>query len=59
MLDELGDVERAIVKLTDAGYSQQEIGEVLGVSQRSVQGRLYRLRQKDIRNRVKGDRDGG
>ena len=59
MLDELGDVERAIVKLTDAGYSQQEIGEVLGVSQRGVEGRLYRLRQKDIRNRVKGDRDGG
>jgi RNA polymerase sigma factor (sigma-70 family) len=59
VLDELGDVERAIVKLTDAGYSQQEIGEVLGVSQRGVEGRLYRLRQKDIRNRVKGDRDGG
>ena len=59
MLDELGDVERAIGKLTDAGYSQQEIGEVLGVSQRGVEGRLYRLRQKDIRNRVKGDRDGG
>ena len=41
---------RAIVVLTDDGYSQEEIGEALGISERAVEGRLYRLRQKDIAN---------
>jgi len=54
---ELTDVERAIVQLTDDGFSQEEIGEALGMTVRAVEGRLYRLRQKDIRSRVKGNGD--
>jgi DNA-directed RNA polymerase specialized sigma24 family protein len=49
VLKELTDVERAIVVMTDDGYSQEEIGEALDISERAVEGRLYRLRQKDIR----------
>jgi RNA polymerase sigma factor (sigma-70 family) len=59
VLNELIDVERAIVVLTDEGYSQEEIGEVLGISERAVEGRLYRLRQKDIRGRLRESKDGG
>ncbi|MUL69608.1 MULTISPECIES: sigma factor-like helix-turn-helix DNA-binding protein [unclassified Mycolicibacterium] len=56
---ELTDVERAIVQLTDDGFSQDEIGEALDMTPRAVEGRLYRLRQKDIRSRVKGNGDDG
>jgi FixJ family two-component response regulator len=50
VLGELGDVERVIVELTDQGFSQEEIGEVLGISARAVERRLYRLRRKDVRS---------
>lgn len=59
VLNELTDAERAIVILTDAGYSQEEIGELLGISERAVEGRLYRLRQKGIRQRLRENDDGG
>lgn len=58
VLGELTDPEQVIVLLTDAGYSQEEIGELLQISERAVEGRLYRLRQKDIRGRMKGYGDG-
>ena len=57
VLEEVSDPERVIIELTDAGYSQEEIGEVLHERARR-QGRLYRLRQKDIRTKVKGQGGG-
>lgn len=59
VLAELTDTEQAIVVLSDAGYSQEAIGEMLRITERAVEGRLYRLRRKDIRDRVKGHGDGG
>ena len=57
VLAELTRPEQVIVTLTDEGFSQQEIAEVLGVTVRAVEARLYRLRQKDIRGRVEGHGD--
>ncbi|WP_370333194.1 RNA polymerase sigma factor [Mycolicibacterium hippocampi] len=57
VLRELNDKEHAILKLTDIGYSQEEIGELLGITERGVEGRLYRLRNKDIRSRLGGHDD--
>ena len=58
VFNELNDVERVIVELTDEGYSQEEIGEMLdGLSARAVEGRLHRLRKKGIRSRVEGRGD--
>lgn len=58
VFNELNDVERVIVELTDEGYSQEEIGEMLdGLSARAVEGRLHRLRKKGIRSKVEGGGD--
>lgn len=54
VLHELSPKEHAILRLTDFGYSQEEIGELLGITERAVEGRLYRLRNKDIRGRLGG-----
>lgn len=59
VLHQLTDVERAIVVLTDEGYSQAEIGELLDISERAVEGRLYRLRHKDIRGLLRENKNGG
>jgi DNA-directed RNA polymerase specialized sigma24 family protein len=58
VLGELEETDRVIVELSDEGYSQREIGEVLDMTDRAVEGRLYRLRNKDIRSRLEGRNDG-
>lgn len=57
VLGELNAKERAIVLLTDWGYAQVEIGELLDMSDRAVEGTLHRLRKKDIRGQIEGARD--
>lgn len=44
LLREFDDKDRAILLLKDAAYSLDEIGELLGITARAVEGRLYRLR---------------
>jgi len=57
VLNELKSPEQMIVEMTARGYAQEEIGEMLGLSERAVEGRLYRLRNKGIRARVEGVHD--
>ncbi|MFV8160759.1 RNA polymerase sigma factor [Mycobacterium sp. 134] len=57
VLRELSGKEYALLQLTDLGYSQEAIGELLGITERAVEGRLYRLRNKDIRGRLGGHGD--
>lgn len=47
VIDSLKDLEpktKAVVELTLAGYEQSEIGEMLDLTERAVEGRLYRFR---------------
>jgi hypothetical protein len=50
VIDTLARIEdgstRAIAALLIDGYSLQEIGQILGLSGRAVEGRLYRLRRR-------------
>ncbi|OBI78437.1 hypothetical protein A5664_17995 [Mycolicibacterium fortuitum] len=56
MLRELGSAkDHAILMLTDMAYSQEEIGELLGITERAVEGRLYRLRT-NMRGRARRTR---
>jgi RNA polymerase sigma factor (sigma-70 family) len=45
-LDVLTESDRRVVLLDMAGYSQVEIGDMLGITARAVEGQLYRLRQR-------------
>lgn len=58
VLTELSDTEQVIVRFTDAGYAQKEIGEMLGLTERAVEARLYRLRRRDIRGAMRRHGDG-
>ncbi|GAA4090513.1 hypothetical protein [Streptomyces shaanxiensis] len=60
LLDGIEDERtRAIVALTIDGYSQEEIRQILNAtSVRAVEGRLYRWRMKEKRDREGGDRHG-
>ena len=45
--------EWEIVRLVRNGYTNREIGEILGISHRTVTNHLYNIYRKiDVRNRV-------
>ncbi|MDV3136381.1 hypothetical protein [Mycobacterium sp. 29Ha] len=57
VLGELKNVDQEILKLTAHGYAQDEIGEILDLSERAIEGRLYRMRHRGIRDRVEDGDD--
>lgn len=49
MLEELSDDDKQIVRLSADGYTQREIGKIIGTSQTAVNKRMRRIKAKCFR----------
>ena len=49
-LETISNIDKKIIMLTVCGYTQEEIGKILGVTKQAIQQRVHKMRQRDFKD---------